>query len=135
MFLFEADNIKVPLNREYRTTDEAKSYVEKLNNLMDYSELKFNYYETYFDFTKNDACIETLEDEKIIRIILLKDNSKYKESEDKMKIGIVTCNFASLKNKYSKEYFEFVLDTCMEIIKSFVENDFKDITNEHVLFK
>ena len=102
---------------------------------MDYSELKFNYYETYFDFTKNDACIETLEDEKIIRIILLKDNSKYKESEDKMKVGIVTCNFVSLKNKYSKEYFEFVLDTCMEIIKSFVENDFIDITNEHVLLK
>ena len=57
------------------------------------------------------------------------------ESEDKMKVGIVTCNFASLKNKYSKEYFKFVLDTCMEIIKSFVENDFIDITNEHVLLK
>lgn len=135
IFLFEADNIRVPLNREYKTTDEAKAYVEKLNNLMDYSELKFNYYETYFDFTKNDACIETLDEEKIIRIILLKDNSKYKESEDKMKVGIVTCNFASLKSKYSKEYFEFVLDTCMEIIKSFVENDFIDITNEYVLLK
>ena len=87
------------------------------------------------DETFNNACLIF----GIISDISLEDfssnlyNSKYKESEDKMKVGIVTCNFASLKSKYSKEYFEFVLDTCMEIIKSFVENDFIDITNEHVL--
>lgn len=123
VYLFESENIGVPLNREYKSSKEAKSYVEKLNNLMDYSELKFNYYETYFDFKNNDASIEVEEDEKIIRVILLKNNSKYKDNEDKMKVGIVTCNFGLLKNKYSKEYFDFVYDTCMETIRTFIDND------------
>ena len=123
VYLFESENIGIPLNREYKSSKEAKSYVEKLNNLMDYSKLKFNYYETYFDFKNNDACIEVEEDEKIIRVILLKNNSKYKDNEDKMKVGIVTCDFGSLKNKYSKEYFDFVYDTCMETIRTFIDND------------
>lgn len=123
VYLFESENIGIPLNREYKSSKEAKSYVEKLNNLMDYSKLKFNYYETYFDFKNNDACIEVEEDEKIIRVILLKNNSKYKDNEDKMKFGIVTCDFGSLKNKYSKEYFDFVYDTCMETIRTFIDND------------
>ena len=40
-----------------------------------------------------------------------------------MKVGIVTCNFGLLKNKYSKEYFDFVYDTCMETIRTFIDND------------
>lgn len=124
IYMFQSNDLKIPVNREFKTSKQAKEYVDKFNELMNYSELKFNYYETYFDFEKNDGMFEAKETEKIIRIMFLKDNSKYKKNENKMKVGIMTCDFASLKDKYSKEYFEFVLDTCIETIKLFSDNNF-----------
>ena len=94
LFMFmDEDKFPIPVaHNGFRTRIEIENYVNKLKEMYD-----VNYYEvipnkdfTNLSFTpKNDI-------EKIIRIIPIKDNDKFKSN--KLELGIITINLSKIKS-------------------------------------
>ena len=110
----------IVMNSEERTSDKAKKYFEKLKNYMsDYTDCDLNYYETYYDGEKNDACFRAEETEEIIRLILLKDTKALKEN--KLKLGVITINLDKVKEYYTEEYAKFIIGLSIDYKKEIKE--------------
>ena len=114
----------IVMNSEERTSDKAKKYFEKLKNYMsDYTDCDLNYYETYYDGEKNDACFRAEETEEIIRLILLKDTKALKEN--KLKLGVITINLDKVKEYYTEEYAKFIIGLAIDYKKE-IKQMFKE---------
>lgn len=115
--LFEDEYGKpISLNREYRTSEKAKSYYLKLKEFMQkYTDCDINYQEIYFDLNNDSATYEVNDLEQVIRMILIDDRKV--EKENKLKLGVITLDLENVKEIYTDEYVDFLTDISDEYRK------------------
>jgi site-specific DNA recombinase len=103
--LFEDDyGFKLSMNKELRTKEEARKYFDKLNETLG-SEYKFNYYEIDTDDDLQDSWFNsTCEAEKIIRLIAIKNNARYKKQN--LKLGVITIDLSEYKDSKGKRFYK-----------------------------
>ena len=102
--IFEDDyGYKLNMNHEVKTKDEAKKYFDKLCKIM--SDYKFNYYviDTDDDL-KNINFYSEIEIEKIIRLIALKPDKRFKNQN--LKLGVITIDLTDIKDKNGNQLYK-----------------------------
>lgn len=102
--IFEDDyGYKLNMNHEVKTKDEAKKYFDKLCKIM--SDYKFNYYviDTDDDL-KNIKFSSDVEIEKIIRLIALKPDKRFKNQN--LKLGVITIDLTNIKDKNGNQLYK-----------------------------
>ena len=105
--IFEDDyGYKLNMNHEVRTKDEAKKYFGKLCKTM--SDYKFNYYviDTDDDL-KNIKFSSDVEIEKIVRLIALKPDKRFKNQN--LKLGVITIDLTNIKDKNGNQLYKVSL--------------------------
>ena len=114
--IFEDDyGYKLNMNHEVRTKEEAKKYFDKLCKIM--SDYKFNYYviDTDDDL-KNIKFSSDVEIEKIIRLIALKPDKKYKNQN--LKLGVITIDLTDIKDKNGNQLYKDFFVKLKEVNKN-----------------
>ena len=107
LFMFMDEN-KFPIpvaHNGFRTRIEIENYVNKLKEMYDinYYEIKPNKDFTNLSFTpKNDI-------ERIIRIIPIKDNDKFKSN--KLELGIITINLSNIRSSDGTQLYKNIFKT------------------------
>lgn len=112
------DEYGLPLatNRKIKTSIDAQKYFNKLVEVLD-NYYKLNYYLTEPDQDfRNIVFKSNIDIEKIIRIILINDNKKYKNN--KLKIGIITLDLSDIKAENGKQLFKDFFKKFKEIYDS-----------------
>ena len=112
------DEYGLPLatNREIKTSIDAQKYFNKLVEVLG-NDYKLNYYLTEPDQDfRNIVFKSNIDIEKIIRIILINDNKKYKNY--KLKIGIITLDLSDIKAENGKQLFKDFFKKFKEIYDS-----------------
>ena len=107
--LFEDDyGFKINMNRERKTRVQAKEYFKKLSKT--YKEYNLNYYETELpDDLDEDVIIHSKHElEKIIRIIMLEKDDKFKK--EKVKVGVITIDLSIFKNTKGEPIYKPILE-------------------------
>ena len=102
--IFEDDyGYKLNMNHEVRTKDEAKKYFGKLCKTM--SDYKFNYYviDTDDDL-KNIKFSSDVEIEKIVRLIALKPDKRFKNQN--LKLGVITIDLTNRKDNSGYQLYK-----------------------------
>ena len=102
--IFEDDyGYKLNMNHEVRTKEEAKKYFDKLCKIM--SDYKFNYYviDTDDDL-KNIKFSSDVEIEKIVRLIALKPDKRFKNQN--LKLGVITIDLTNIKDKNGNQLYK-----------------------------
>ena len=94
---------KLNMNHEVRTKEEAKKYFDKLCKIM--SDYKFNYYviDTDDDL-KNIKFSSDVEIEKIVRLIALKPDKRFKNQN--LKLGVITIDLTNIKDKNGNQLYK-----------------------------
>ena len=108
--------LPIPMNKEIKTSIEFKKYFDKLVKLLG-NDYKLNYYliEPNDDF-RNIIFESSIDIEKIVRIILINDNKKYKNN--KLKIGIITLDLSNIKSVDGKQIFKRFFEKFKEICEN-----------------
>ena len=75
--------------------------------MKNYTDCNFKYYETYLDFENNESFVDVTNYEKILRVIVLRNENK---NDDKLKLGVITIDLESVKDYYTSEYKNMILD-------------------------
>jgi len=105
MFMDE-DKFSIPVaHNGFRTRIEIENYVNKLKEMYDvnYYEVKTNKDFTNLSFTpKNDI-------EKIIRIIPIKDNDKFKSN--KLELRVITINLSNIRSTEGTQLYKNIFKT------------------------
>lgn len=83
--------------------------------MRNYTDCNFKYYETYLDFENNESFIDVTNYEKILRVIVLRNENK---NDDKLKLGVITIDLESVKDYYTSEYKNMILDFANEYRES-----------------
>ena len=107
LFMFmDEDKFPIPVaHNGFRTRIEIENYVNKLKEMYDvnYYEVKPNKDFTNLSFTpKNDI-------EKIIRIIPIKDNDKFKSN--KLELGVITINLSNIRSTDGTQLYKNIFKT------------------------
>ena len=114
--IFEDDyGYKLNMNHEVRTKEEAKKYFDKLCKIM--SDYKFNYYviDTDDDL-KNIVFSSEIEIEKIIRLIALKPDKRFKNQN--LKLGVITIDLTNIKDKNGNQLYKGFFEKLKEVNKN-----------------
>lgn len=114
--IFEDDyGYKLNMNHEVRTKDEAKKYFDKLCKIM--SDYKFNYYviDTDDDL-KNIKFSSDVEIEKIVRLIALKPDKRFKNQN--LKLGVITIDLTNIKDKNGNQLYKGFFEKLKEVNKN-----------------
>ncbi len=108
--------LPIPMNKEIKTSIESKKYFDKLVKVLG-NDYKLNYYliEPNDDF-RNIIFKSSIDIEKIVRIILINDNKKYKNN--KLKIGIITLDLSNIKSVDGKQIFKRFFEKFKEICEN-----------------
>ena len=121
--LEDDDGNPITINSELRTSLTATKYFEKLKSYMrNYTDCNFKYYETYLDFENNESFVDVTNYEKILRVIVLRNENK---NDDKLKLGVITIDLESVKDYYTSEYKNMILD-----FASYYRESLRKIFNE-----
>ena len=114
--IFEDDyGYKLNMNHEVRTKDEAKKYFGKLCKTM--SDYKFNYYEIDTDDDlKNIVFSSEIEIEKIVRLIALKPDKRFKNQN--LKLGVITIDLTNIKDKNGNQLYKGFFEKLKEVNKN-----------------
>ena len=107
LFMF-IDEDKFPIHvaqNGFRTRIEIENYVNNFKEMYD-----INYYEVIpnKDFT-NLAFTPKNDIEKIIRIIPIKDNDKFKSN--KLELGVITINLSNIRSTYGTQLYKNIFKT------------------------
>ena len=78
--------------------------------------------ETYLDFENNESFVDVTTYEKILRVIVLRNDNK---NDDKLKLGVITIDLESVKDYYTSEYKNMILD-----FASYYRESLRKIFNE-----
>ena len=116
------DEYGLPLatNREIKTSIDAQKYFNKLVEVLG-NDYKLNYYLTEPDQDfRNIVFKSNIDIEKIIRIILINDNKKYKNN--KLKIGIITLDLSDIKQKMENSFLKIFLRNLKKYMIVFNKN-------------
>ena len=114
--IFEDDyGYKLNMNHEVRTKEEAKKYFYKLCKIM--SDYKFNYYviDTDDDL-KNIKFSSDVEIEKIVRLIALKPDKRFKNQN--LKLGVITIDLTNIKDKNGSQLYKGFFEKLKEVNKN-----------------
>ena len=114
--IFEDDyGYKLNMNHEVRTKEEAKKYFDKLCKIM--SDYKFNYYviDTDDDL-KNIKFSSDVEIEKIVRLIALKPDKRFKNQN--LKLGVITIDLTNIKDKNGNQLYKGFFEKLKEVNKN-----------------
>ena len=114
--IFEDDyGYKLNMNHEVRTKEEAKKYFDKLSKIM--SDYKFNYYviDTDDDL-KNIKFSSDVEIEKIVRLIALKPDKRFKNQN--LKLGVITIDLTNIKDKNGNQLYKGFFEKLKEVNKN-----------------
>ena len=114
--IFEDDyGYKLNMNHEVKTKDEAKKYFDKLCKIM--SDYKFNYYviDTDDDL-KNINFYSEIEIEKIIRLIALKPDKRFKNQN--LKLGVITIDLTDIKDKNGNQLYKGFFEKLKDVNKN-----------------
>lgn len=96
--------LPISTNKEIKISIDAQKYFNKLVEVLG-NDYKLNYYLTEPDQDfRNIVFKSNIDIEKIVRIILINDNKKYKNN--KLKIGIITLNLSDIKAENGKQLFK-----------------------------
>ncbi len=108
--------LPIPMNKEIKTSIESKKYFDKLVKVLG-NDYKLNYYliEPNDDF-RNIIFKSSIDIEKIVRIILINDNKKYKNN--KLKIGIILLDLSNIKSVDGKQIFKRFFEKFKEICEN-----------------
>jgi len=103
LFHFKDDyGFTINMNHEVKSKDEIKKYFDKLCNTL--NEYKFNYYEVDTDDDlKNIKFTSSIELEKIIRLIAIKPDKRFKNQN--LKLGVITIDLTNIDN-INNNFFE-----------------------------
>ena len=106
---------KLNMNHEVRTKEEAKKYFDKLCKIM--SDYKFNYYviDTDDDL-KNIKFSSDVEIEKIVRLIALKPDKRFKNQN--LKLGVITIDLTNIKDKNGSQLYKGFFEKLKEVNKN-----------------
>lgn len=106
---------KLNMNHEVRTKEEAKKYFDKLCKIM--SDYKFNYYviDTDDDL-KNIKFSSDVEIEKIVRLIALKPDKRFKNQN--LKLGVITIDLTNIKDKNGNQLYKGFFEKLKEVNKN-----------------
>lgn len=108
--------LPISTNKEIKTSIDAKKYFNKLVEVLG-NDYKLNYYLTEPDQDfRNIVFKSNIDIEKIVRIILINDNKKYKNN--KFKIGIITLDLSDIKAENGKQLFKDFFKKFKEICDS-----------------
>ena len=108
--------LPIPMNKEIKTSIDAKKYFNKLVEVLG-NYYKLNYYLTEPDQDfRNIVFKSSIDIEKIVRVILINDNKKYKNN--KFKIGIITLDLSDIKAENGKQLFKDFFKKFKEICDS-----------------
>lgn len=108
--------LPISTNKEIKTSIDAQKYFNKLIEVLG-NDYKLNYYLTEPDQEfKNIVFKSNIDIEKIVRIILINDNKKYKNN--KLKIGIITLDLSDIKAENGKQLFKDFFKKFKEICDS-----------------
>ncbi len=108
--------LPISTNKEIKTSVDAKKYFNKLVEVLG-NDYKLNYYLTEPDQDfRNIVFKSNIDIEKIVRIILINDNKKYKNN--KFKIGIITLDLSDIKAENGKQLFKDFFKKFKEICNS-----------------
>lgn len=108
--------LPISTNKEIKTSIDAKKYFNKLVEVLG-NDYKLNYYLTEPDQDfRNIVFKSNIDIEKIVRIILINDNKKYKNN--KLKIGIITLDLSDIKAENGKQLFKDFFKKFKEIYDS-----------------
>lgn len=114
--IFEDDyGYKLNMNHEVRTKEETKKYFDKLCKIM--SNYKFNYYviDTDDDL-KNIKFSSDVEIEKIVRLIALKPDKRFKNQN--LKLGVITIDLTNIKDKNGNQLYKGFFEKLKEVNKN-----------------
>ena len=114
--IFEDDyGYKLNMNHEVRTKEESKKYFDKLCKIM--SDYKFNYYviDTDDDL-KNIKFSSDVEIEKIVRLIALKPDKRFKNQN--LKLGVITIDLTNIKDKNGNQLYKGFFEKLKEVNKN-----------------
>ena len=108
--------LPISTNKEIKTSIDAQKYFNKLVEVLG-NDYKLNYYLTEPDQDfRNIVFKSSIGIEKIVRIILINDNKKYKNN--KLKIGIITLDLSDIKAENGKQLFKDFFKKFKEICDS-----------------
>lgn len=115
--IFEDDyGYNITMNHELKTKEQARKYFDKLTKTLG-NEYKLNYYEVDTDDDlKNISFKSEVEIEKIIRLIALKGDKRYKNQN--LKFGIITVDLSNIKNKNGTPLYEGFFEKVKEVLKN-----------------
>ncbi len=95
------------MNHEVKSKEEVKNYFDKLCNTL--NEYKFNYYEIDTnDNLKDIKYSSNIELEKIIRLISIKPDKRFKNQN--LKLGVITLDLRNIPNISNETYSKFFKD-------------------------
>ena len=108
--------LPISTNKEIKTSIDAQKYFNKLVEVLG-NDYKLNYYLTEPDQDfRNIVFKSSIGIEKIVRIILINDNKRYKNN--KLKIGIITLDLSDIKAENGKQLFKDFFKKFKEICDS-----------------
>jgi len=98
----------IPMNKELKTSEQAKEYFEKLKSTLG-SEYNLYYYEINANHDLSNLYIDVNNEiEKIIRLIAIEDNKKYKN--DDIKFGVITIDLSDIKTKDGQQIYKDIFN-------------------------
>ena len=104
------------MNKELKTKEEALKYFKKLQATMG-SEYKLNYYEVDTDDDLKDVGFNSdNEVEKIIRLIAIKNNNRYKKQN--LKLGVITIDLSNILDKNGNQVYKSFFEKAKEVFEN-----------------
>jgi len=117
--LFKDDlGCSLNMNHDIKTKEEVQKYFNKLcNTLTDY---KFNYYEVDVNDEVDITNYKTNSElEKIIRLVILKQDKRYKK--DTTKLGVISIDLTKSKTSMPIEIYKDIFEKLRDLTKKEVE--------------
>ena len=113
---FEDDyGYKIQMNHEIKTRANAKKYFEKLCSTL-VKEYKLQYYEIETDDDLKDISFKSdIEIEKIIRLIVLEDDSKFKNKN--LQLGVITIDLTDIVGPNGKQVYKGYFEKVKKVLK------------------
>ena len=112
---------RLNMNKELKTKEEALKYFKKLQATMG-SDYKLNYYEIDTDDDLKDVGFSSdNEVEKIIRLIAIRNDNRYKKQN--LKLGVITIDLSNILDKNGNQVYKSFFEKAKEVF----ENELCDI--------
>ena len=107
---------RLNMNKELKTKEEALKYFKKLQTTMG-SGYKLNYYEIDTDDDLKDVGFSSdNEVEKIIRLIAIRNDNRYKKQN--LKLGVITIDLSNILDKNGNQVYKSFFEKAKEVFEN-----------------